>query len=309
VYPQLKEVFTPADAVLTGSRWPLVELRRFRGVDHWATIGVRGMKTDGGHPYGSLRLATLVMTLSLAVLVTLGASTPEPASASTSSVDSKSAGAIIAEARAAMIRAGSVRATGAGTASISGLGKATLTETDYSNGTSGSQVLTMASSRARPGQLPSATTLDVDGTVYVDADAPFWSSSVGLESAEAAQVANRWVEVPPSSPVYGPAAADLTMPSLVRDLFGARTYHKGPIRKIDGVRTVEISYTNSGQDAGPVTCYVATGGTHLPVSVDIGGLTLRLGSWGSSEPAPAPTGATPLPPEAPTAPAGGGVVA
>jgi hypothetical protein len=267
------------------------------------------MNTDGGHPYGSLHLATLVMAVSLAVLITLGATTPDPASASTSSVGSKSAAAIIAEARAAMIRAGSVRATGTGTASVSGLGQATLTETDYSDGTSGSQVLTMESSRARPGQLPSATTQDVDGAIYVDADAPFWLASVGLGSAEAAQVANRWVEVPTSSPVYGPAAADLTMPSLVKDLFSATTYHRGSIKKIDGVRSVEISYTNSGQDAGSVTCWVATGGSHLPVAVDIGGLVLRLGSWGSTEPVAAPTGAIPLPLGPPTAPPGAGVVA
>jgi hypothetical protein len=267
------------------------------------------MKADGGHPYGSVHLAALVMALSLAVLIALGASTPDTALASTSSVDSKSAGAIIAEARAAMIRAGSVRASGGGIASIGGTGKATLTETDYSNGMSGSQVLTMTSSRARPGQLPSATTLDVDGAVYVDADAPFWSSSVGLGSTEAAQVANHWVQVPPSSPVYGPAAADLTMPSLTQDLFSATSYHKGPIRKIDGVRAIKITYTNAGQDAGPVTCYVAVGGSHLPVSVTVGGLVLRLGSWGASEPTTVPAGATPLPPEAPANPSGGSVVA
>jgi hypothetical protein len=149
----------------------------------------------------------------------------------------------------------------------------------------------------------------VDGTVYVDADAPFWSSSVGLEGAEAAQVANRWVEVPPGSPVYGPAVADLTMSSLIRDLFSATTYRKGPIRNVDGIRSVEISYTNSGQDAGPVRCYIATGGAHLPVSVAIGGLVLRLGSWGSSEPPVAPVGAITLPTGSPTTPAGAGLVA
>jgi hypothetical protein len=267
------------------------------------------MKPDGGHPYGSLHLAALVMTLSLVVLITLIADSAGTASASTSTVNSKSAAAIIAEARAAMVRAGSVRATGRGTASIPGVGKATLTESDYSNGTSGSQVLSMASGRTRPGQLPSATTLDVDGTVYVDADAPFWSSSVGLDSAEAAQVADRWEQVPPSSPVYGPAAADLTMSSLTQDLFSGKSYHKGAVGRIDGVRSVKITYTNSGQDAGPVTCYVAVGGTHLPVSVAIGGLVLHLGSWGSSASPAAPVGATPLPPQAAPVPSGAGVVA
>jgi hypothetical protein len=267
------------------------------------------MKTDGGHPYGSLHLAALVMALSLAVLITLGADSPGRASASTSTVNSKSAAAIIAEARAAMIRAGSVRATGTGTVSIPGVGKATLTESDYSNGTSGSQVLSMASGRARPGQLPSATTLDVDGAVFVDADVPFWSSSVGLDSAEAAQVADRWMQVPRNSPVYGPAAADLTMSSLTEDLFSGKSYHKGAVRRIDGVRSVEITYTNSGQDAGPVTCYVAVGSTHLPVSVAIGGLVLHLGSWGPSQPAAAPMDAAPLPPQAVPVPSGAGVVA
>ncbi len=58
-----------------------------------------------------------------------------------------------------------------------------------------------------------------------------------------------------------------------------------------------------------MTCYIATGGAHLPVSVAIGGLVLRLGSWGSSEPPVAPAGAITLPTGPPTdarpVPAGG----
>jgi hypothetical protein len=64
---------------------------------------------------------------------------------------------------------------------------------------------------------------------------------------------------------------------------------------VDGVRTVAITYRNTGNDAGPVTCYVGLGGSHLPVAVTIGGLTLQLSAWGKVRDLAAPTGVIPLP--------------
>ncbi len=194
-----------------------------------------------------------------------------------------------------MIEAGSVSATGEGMTTVPGPGKALLTETNYTDGSSGSQVVSMTSGSAGSAALPSATTLDVAGSVFVDADAPFWTSTVGLDTVLATQVAGRWVEIPKSSPVYAPAAADLTMASLVEDVFHARAYRKGGVRTIDGVRAVAITYTNTGSDSGPVVCYLAAGGSHLPIQLTIGGLTLHLGSWGVRRSVESPPGAIPLP--------------
>jgi hypothetical protein len=134
----------------------------------------------------------------------------------------------------------------------------------------------------------------VDGQLYVDANAAFWSSTAGLSEAEAANAASRWVQIQSSSPLYGPVAADLTMPSLITDLFSSSNYHKGHVRTIDGVRSIAITYMNSGNDAGKATCYVELGGKHLPVSVTLGGLSFRLEGWGKTKAVTAPTGAVQL---------------
>jgi hypothetical protein len=265
------------------------------------------MKNEAGHPLGSVPLGALVLAASFAALVFLGVSSPALASSANS--DSKSASAIIAQARAAMTKAGSVSATGGGTTSVPGYGRATLTETDFSDASSGSQVVKMTSRSASSASLPSATTLDVAGTVYVNANAMFWTGSVGLAMGQATQVADQWVLVPKSSPVYTPAAADLTMPSLTHDMFHATSYHKGPVQTVDGVRVIAITYTNTGNDAGPVTCYVAVGGSHLPVLVDIGGLSLHLSSWGKAQAVTAPSGAIPMPNLTTSTPSGLPVVA
>ncbi len=257
-----------------------------------STRGMGHMTIEAGHPYGSARLGIPLIGLSCLVLAFLGVSSP--AVASSPSVGSTPARTIIAEARAAMVNAGSVTASGRGTTTVPGVGGATLTETDYSDADSGSQVATLTSGRPTSTDLPSATTLDVAGDVYVNGDAPFWTATVGMGTVQATQVAGHWVQIPKDSPAYGPAAADLTMSSLVHDLFHAKNYRKGTIQTVDGTRVIAMAYENTGADSGPVTCYVAVG-SHLPVKVTIGALSLHLGSWGKTRAVSTPPGAIPLP--------------
>jgi hypothetical protein len=61
------------------------------------------------------------------------------------------------------------------------------------------------------------------------------------------------------------------------------------------VRAVTVTYQNAGDDAGPVTCYLAVGGSHLPVMVTIGGLTLHLSGWGKLRALATPPGVVPMP--------------
>ena len=258
-----------------------------RGDDH--------MSTEERHPLDVPPLGALVLALSFVALLALGVTASAAASSPSSGTHAKAALALITEARAAMTAAGSVSANGSGQVHIPGLGKESVTESDYVSTASGSQVVAVTSGGGGAGTLPSATTLDLAGTVDVDADAPFWKDSMGVDGVQAAEVADRWVQVPNTSPVYAPAAADLTMASLTQDLFDATTYHEGRTETVDGVRTVAITYRNGGGDAGPVTCYVAVGGSHLPVEVTIGGLTLHLGAWGKVRALTAPTGVIPFP--------------
>lgn len=233
---------------------------------------------------------------------------PTAAGAARPSFTSQSASAIIAQARAAMSAERSVTAIGSSHVKISGLGKVDLREKDYSGATSGRQLLQMTSSAVPSrSELPSATTLDVKGALYVKGTAAFWSNAAGTSDTQSTQLANRWVQIPSSSSLYGTTAADLTMSSVIHDLFNARTFHKGRVRTVDGVRSISISYTTTGYDAGRATCVVALGGKHLPVSVTISGITLRLESWGKTEAVDAPHGAIPLPTLIPPSSPGAGI--
>lgn len=214
------------------------------------------------------------------------------ASAATSSFSSQSASSIVSAARTAMIAAGSVSSVGSGPVNYPGVGRVTVSETNYSGRTSGSQIIktTSASSAA----LPEASTLVVNGALYVNANAKFWSSAAGFSDAQGNLVAQRWVEIPRSNSLYKEAASDLTMSSLAMDLFDAKSYHRGPVRTVDGIRAIEITYRNSGPDSGSATAFISLGGKHLPIVVTIGSLPFQLGSWGVAKPVSAPQGSVPL---------------
>ncbi len=246
------------------------------------------MREPGLGEIGLFWKSKLLPVLGIGIVVSsIGVTTS--AYAATSSFGSQSASAIIAQSRAAMSRASSVSASGNGSLKIPNVGKVTVLEKDYSSTTSGTQTLNMTSTDLKSGtMLPSASVLDVGGQLFVEANAPFWSSSAGLSASEALAAATRWVQIQSSSPLYATAAADLTMPSLLTDLFSSHEFHKGPVRTIDGVRSVEITYTNTGEDAGHATCYVALGGKHLPVSITMGGESIRFRSWGQTKAITAP---------------------
>jgi hypothetical protein len=195
-----------------------------------------------------------------------------------------------------MTAAGSVSANGSAPENIPGVGKVTIHETNDAGKTSGSQVITSSSGQSgSSATLPAATTLVVGSTLYFNANAEFWSSVAGFSDAQSNLVAQKWVQIPTSSSLYGKASADLTMPSLTKDLFHAKTYHKGGVRTVNGIRSIAITYMNGGRyDPGRAIAYVALGGKHLPVSVTIGNLPFQLGSWGVAKAIAAPQGSVPL---------------
>jgi hypothetical protein len=238
-----------------------------------------------------VRLPTLAVAAIMAVAIAAGVM---PAQAASTTFASQSASAIVAQTRAAMTAAGSVRANGSGSGAGSGLGKVELSEQNYSGTTSGIQHLKISSNHTSGAGLPAATVMDAVGQLYTNADAAFWVSSAGMTNSQAAILANRWIQIPSSNPLYATAVADLTMPSLVSDLFSATTFHKGRIVSIGGVRSIVITYSNSGNDAGPATCDIPLGGKHLPVAATIDGITFHFGSWGKADVISAPKGAVSL---------------
>lgn len=167
---------------------------------------------------------------------------------------------------------------------------------NYAGKTSGSQIITSTSGQSgSSATLPAATTLVVGSTLYFNANAEFWSSVAGFSDAQSNLVAQKWVQIPTSISLYGKASADLTMPSLTKDLFYAKTYHKGGVRTVNGIRAIAITYMNGGRyDPGRAIAYVALGGKHLPVSVTIGNLPFQLGSWGVAKTVAAPQGSVPI---------------
>jgi hypothetical protein len=240
---------------------------------------------------GSARIPILTLATMMTVAVVADVM---PAEATSTTFALQPASAIVAQARAAMTAAGSVSANGSGSGSGPGVGKVEISEQNYSGTTSGIQHLKVSSIHAPGAALPMATAMNVGGQVYVDANAAFWVSSAGMTNSQAIILANRWIQIPSSSSLYATAAADLTMPSLVSDLFSASTFHKGRILSVDGVRSIAITYSNSGDDAGPATCEIPLGGKHLPLAATIQGITFRFGSWGKAKLIRAPKDAVSL---------------
>lgn len=256
-----------------------------------------GMTRRQNHPNhrGQKRIDLIIMAIAGLVLVGCGASvastsTTNPALAA-STFTSQSASAIVAQARAAMTAAGSVHAIGSGTVKKSGAGTVIASENNKSGSTAGSQILTLSSGSTVD---ISASFVDIEGSLYGNANAAFWATDAGATAPQAAALAGKWVQIPSTSPLYAKAAADLTMSTLTRDLFDAKTFRKGSVQSIGGVPAIKIIYANGGVDAGAATTYVAVGGKHLPVSADIAGLTLHMSSWGKVAAVSAPQGSVPL---------------
>jgi hypothetical protein len=232
--------------------------------------------------------------LPLSCLALAGCSGSTSAPPTSTPTAPQSAKAMVAEAEAAMTTEGWVSARGSATTSTKGGGKATVTETDMSGPTSGTQTVTVTATKDGASQVLRASVVVVDGSLYMNANAGFWTNSGDVSANQAAAVADRWIEVPTSSAIYTGAAADLTMPSLVSDLFHAGTFDKGKVVTVKGVPGVRITYDNGGADSGRAVSVLALAGHHLPISVDLGGETLQLGSWGKSTTVARPPGSVPL---------------
>jgi len=245
------------------------------------------MQITNRHSHRAPRIGALaaVVTLSLALLGSFASG-----AGATSSFTSHSAAQIMATARSAMKAAGSVIATGSGEVSITGVGNAHISEQNYSGPTSGTQRAVFTSTTSKT-PLPSGAVTLVGNALYVYANAPFWATAPNVNAAQATALSYKWIEILKSSPLYASEAADLTLPSLIVDLFTAKSYHKGSIRTVNGTKCIQISYKTTGVDAGATSTLIPIGGSHLPVSVSETDLPFRLTSWGKKKTVSVPSGA------------------
>lgn len=238
----------------------------------------------------SRRLGTAGALVGLsASLVGLGGSS----AGAGSSFSSQSAAKIMAAARSAMRHAGSVVASGSGEVSVKGLGNAHISELNYSGPTSGTEISSFTSTN-KNAVLPSGSAVLVNGALYVYANKAFWATDPKVTTKQAVTLAFRWITIPKSSALYTNEVADLTMSSLITDLFTATRYRKGAVRSVNGVQAIAISYKTSGIDAGQSTALVPISGSHLPLSVSETGIPFKLDSWGTRKKVATPKGSVPF---------------
>jgi hypothetical protein len=246
-----------------------------------------------------------VAVLGLAGCGASAASTPTtPRQLSTPTFASQSAGAIVAQTREAMMSAGSVQSDFNGIIKVPSIGKVLFGENNSSGSSSGTQTLKATAEVPGSAPLPNVSVLDVNGNLYTNGNAAFWTVTAGMSRDEGAALDRKWIQIPSGTALYTQAADDLTMSTLVNDSFDAKVFHKGATRTVDGIPAIAITYRNGGVDDGAATAYIAVSGKHLPVSVGVGGLTLHMSSWGKSVVVTPPPGAVPLASVLATVPSG-----
>jgi len=116
----------------------------------------------------------------------------------------------------------------------------------------------------------------------------------GFTAAAAARQAGKWISVGPSSPVYGPTAAGLTVSTTI-DLLNM----EGPVTELAGTRLLGYrtlgfkgtSEPSEGQPAAPERIYVRSTGTPLPVEAIEDGTTTLFDDWGEPVNVSVPLGA------------------
>jgi hypothetical protein len=224
------------------------------------------------------------LTATIARLVLAGCGSSAASTSSTTPASSlfvsQTAGEIALQAEHAMTAAGSVASNIDAVVKIPDLGKVSFRENNDSGPDSGSQTLAMSADAPGTTPLVTVSVLDVDGDLYNNGNAAFWTTNAGMASVQSVALAGKWVQIPAGTSFYTQAADDLTMSTLVRDSFDATAFHKGAVKTVDGVPAIAITYTNGGVDKGSAVANIAVDGKHLPVSVTIQSLALHLGPRG-----------------------------
>jgi hypothetical protein len=180
--------------------------------------------------------------------------------------------------------------------------KVTLTETGDAGPASGTQTVS-----AGKGSLDDAITIYVIGDItYVKGNTGGLEVLAGLDAAQAAVAANRWIDFSTTDAAFSQVVTGVRSHDVATELELKAPLTLGRRRTLDGlsVDAVEGTQLNPSHRSMHVVLYVRASGTHVPVeedSVDSRGkntsvLHVVYSSWGEHVRPEAPSGALPLGP-------------
>lgn len=151
---------------------------------------------------------------------------------------------------------------------------------------------------SRSGKTGHATTLLVNSTAYIRADAFALREYMRFPASFASRYAGKWMSIPRTSRYYQPAARDVTIGSFISDSLPQR--HLSVVRGTVGGRTLR-GLRGTAPEGGTLTLYVPTSGSPLPVAgkevVAALSVTSRvvMSRWNEPVRVQAPAHAEPLP--------------
>jgi hypothetical protein len=149
------------------------------------------------------------------------------------------------------------------------------------------------------GRTGHATTLVVKSTVYIRGDAFALHAYMRFPTTFASRYAGRWLSIPRTSPVYRPAAIDVTFASFISDALPR--HHLAVVRGMVGGRKL-IGLRGTAPEGGSLTLYVPTSGSLLPIEgkeivrgAHHATSRVSMSRWNEPVRVHAPAGAIPLP--------------
>jgi hypothetical protein len=195
--------------------------------------------------------------------------------------------------RAAILRATSAKHSVHYVTASSGLGERIRMVSDVA-ANRGVQRVTFS----RSGKTGHATTLLVNSTAYIYADAFALQEYMRFPASFASHYAEKWISIPRTSRYYQPAARDVTLGSFISD--GLPRQHLSVIRATVGGRTLR-GLRGTAPEGGTLTLYVPLSGSPLPVAgrevVKAVNLTSRvsMSRWNEPVRLKAPAHVVPIP--------------
>jgi hypothetical protein len=145
---------------------------------------------------------------------------------------------------------------------------ARIVEVTDAGATEGIQRVTVSSA----GQIGHVTVLVTGGGAYVLGDVFSLVNYMGYKPEAAATYAGQWIQIPPTDPDYRAVSADVTLPSLMADLYVPGPLALSRARKIAGRTVMGVTGrrpATATSRALTVSIYAQAHGLPLPVEEDV----------------------------------------
>jgi len=240
------------------------------------------------------RLLLVISTVTIAAAAGCGSSSAGPNSSN--GIQSKSGKQIVAAAVAAAKRESSFRFV-----EVSGTGSATERIVDDVGTSDGEQQITVGEGAT----ASHITILLAKGTAYFTGDVTGLEGFTGASAKVAAQLAGKWISVPPSNAGFSALASSLavkTAAARLVQLDGTITRQAESSKLGHPVVPVKVVQTTS-QGSLALTMYVATTGAALPVLIEgktkatgasARSISARFSDWGEAVHTSVPKSSVPV---------------